>query len=546
MPGDASARTATVRAAPNRWSLALTATRTRVGVGVAAMTAAIVALGCAGVAHPASSSSAARSRGGPDSTPASATRSGAAPDGSGSPPPPPAPPAEVDFPAVEELRLEGGLRLLVAPRPGAPLVTLALVVGAPAAPRNSSPGAAHLVARTLGAALERRLVGKGVPAAGSGTWTTVDRGAVTWWVQVTPTRLGVAAAALAEEVTQRTSLGTGLERTRSLEVEAVRGRAELDARFAARLVAGRASLPPGLSGDGSWLDPSAHELGLVSLRECQDWHSTHVVRSAASIVVVGDVDPAATGEELRKAFLDWKAASPPRAASDPPAASPSLTRVGEPGAAVELLARDAVPYADVLVVAVTPVTAPRDLVALQAAATIRCASLRLQPPPGSAAWPAASPRWCALEVDGDRTASLVAGQRVPAEAAVTAAQQLTAWSDEPGERALSAATVAAAVRVHVDRLPLRWASSRALAEELVREVLTGEAPDAGRAERDLWTALTVGDVARASAALFDARRWRLVVLGDPDGLVARLSRLGPLNVWAPADLAVQRSVAGPR
>ncbi len=508
------------------------------------MTAAIVALGCAGVPHPASSSSAARSRGGPGSTPASASRPGEAPDGSDSPPPPPAPPAEVGFPAIEELQLDGGLRLLVAPRPGAPLVTLALVVGTPAVPRWSSPGAAHLVAHTLGAALERRLVGEGVPAAGSSTWTTVDRGAVTWWVQVTPTRLGVAAAALAEEVTRRTSLGTGLERTRSLQVEAVRGRAKLDARFAARLVAGRASLAPGLSGDDSRLDPSAHELGLVSLRECQDWHSTHVVRSAASVVVVGDVDPATTGEELRQAFLDWKAASPPRGASGPPRSSPALPGAVEPRAAVELLGRDAVPYADVLVVAVMPPTAPRDLVALQAAATIRCASLRLRPPPGMAAWPATNPRWCALEIDGDGTASLVAGQRVPAEAAGAAAQQLTTWSDEPRERDLSTATVAAAARVHIDRLPLRWSSNRALAEELVREVSTGAAPDAGRAERDLWTALTVEDVARASAALFDARRRRLVVLGDPVELVARLSRLGPLNVWSTADLAVQRTVAG--
>ncbi|HOU92669.1 MAG TPA: hypothetical protein PLU22_16565, partial [Polyangiaceae bacterium] len=444
----------------------------------------------------------------------------------------------VEFPRVERSDLDGGLTLLVAPRPATPLVTVVLVVRTDAVSPDEAPGAARLVARATGMALERHRLGEGVPAAGWSTSATVERAGIAWWVQVAPSGVGDALAALAEQVTQQAALATGFERTRSLELEALRARAALDTPFAARLAVERALLAPDGAAGGAALDATAHDLGLVSLRDCQAWHAAHVVRANASIVVVGDVEPGATAGEVRRVFAGWRSASPPPTARGGSAADLALAGAGASNSAIELVSREAARHADVLLVAFAPAATPRELAALQAAAAVRCASLRLAAPPAGAAAPAASPRWCALESRGDRLAWLLAGQRVPPDAAAAVAEQLTAWSDEPDARAVGAAAVTAAVRAHVEQLPLRWTSNRSLAEELVRELTTGATPDGGRAEHELWTALTVEEVARGSDALLAARRRRLVVLGDAEELARPLSRLGPVSVRGTDDFTV--------
>jgi len=519
------------------------ATLARRVVAAAALAAVLAALGCAGPNRPASGPGAARATRDPARSPRVVVDAASNGEEVGPPPPPPGPLGAVEFPKVVRTDLDGGLTLLVAPQPRTPLATVALVVRTEAASPGDAPGAARLVARLTGAALERRRLREGVRAAGWSAATTGEQAGIAWWLQVAPGGVGDALAALVELVTEQTPLVTDFERARGLEIEGLRARAALDTPYAARLAVERALPAP----DGrATLDATARDLELVSLRDCRAWHTAHVVRANASIVVVGDVDPEATAGDGRRIFAAWRSASPPPAARGSSAADPVRADAGEPARAIELLSREAARLADVLLVAAAPAATPRELAALQAAVAVRCASLRLAPTPGGAVGSAASPRWCTLESHGDGLAWLLVGQRVPPDAAIAVAAQLTAWSAEPDAAAVSAAAVTAAVRAHLGQLPLRWTSNRSLAEELVRELMTGVTPDGGRAEHDLWTSLTVEEVARGSDALLAARRRRLVVLGDPEQLAPPLSRLGTVSVRDTVDFAVLRSLPGSR
>ena len=253
-------------------------------------------------------------------------------------PPPPGPPRPLRLPELAEERLPNGVTVVVAPRPGVPLVTATIAVraGAEADPR----GRAGLASATA-ALLARGAVRDGQPVGASAIarqaealGSTLDVGS--GWrlarasMTVATPRLDAALALLADVVRRPLFAADELEvwRQQTLDDLAL---ARADPSAVAAQVARR--LHWGGSAYGSVVTPaSVRRLERVDLRA---FHRRWVRPDRTLVVLAGDVTPPQALVLARRRFGGWPPASAPMPPDDAGAAQPLPLRdvlVDMPGA----------------------------------------------------------------------------------------------------------------------------------------------------------------------------------------------------------------------
>lgn len=229
------------------------------------------------------------------------------------PRPQPGTPRPYEFPAVHRETLANGVRLVVAPMPRLPLVTvLALVDAGAASERGVQEGLASLTARTLaegtagldGAAITARFERLGTAFDAGADWdSTVAR------MTVTRSRLDEAFALFAEVLRGPTFPAADVARRR-------------DERLAE--IAQQLAEPRGLADerfDGFLYDRSsryARALGGTAARVAaleapavQAFHAAHYGPATTTLILVGDISPDAARALATSRFGDWRSDASP-------------------------------------------------------------------------------------------------------------------------------------------------------------------------------------------------------------------------------------------
>lgn len=242
-------------------------------------------------------------------------------------PPLPGPPRPLQLPALDEQRLPNGFSVVVAPRPGLPLVTAAIVLlaGAEADPSDRAglaSATAALLARGAvrdGRAMDASTLARQAEALGS----TLD--VASGWrltrvsMTVSTPRLDAALALLADVVRRPllTADEFGQWRQQTIDDLAL---ARADPSVVASQVARR--LHWGASAYGAVVTPaSVQRLARADLR---GFHSRWVRPDRALLVLAGDLTPAQALALARRHFGAWPrpAAPAPSAGASPPQALP--------------------------------------------------------------------------------------------------------------------------------------------------------------------------------------------------------------------------------
>jgi len=250
-------------------------------------------------------------------------------------PPPPAAPRPLTIAAPVEQVLANGLRVIVAPRDGVPLVTAMLVVlsGSELDPPQLS-GLASMTAGLLTQGTRRRS-GPEIAAAAEALGGTLDSGA--GWGQslvsitVTTPRLGAALGLVAEVAREPTFAPAELDRLRKQTLDALKV-SYADPGTMASLTAARLAY-----GSGAWGHPaSGTPASLPRIRQADlvALHRAAFRPDRAVLILAGDIG-AERGVALARAhFGSWAPAA--GVAAPPPPAPPTLAPGGPTVAIVDM------------------------------------------------------------------------------------------------------------------------------------------------------------------------------------------------------------------
>ncbi|MCE9658955.1 MAG: insulinase family protein [Burkholderiales bacterium] len=252
-------------------------------------------------------------------------------------PPPPAAPRPLTIAAPVEQALPNGLRVIVAPREGVPLVTAMLVVlsGSELDPPQLS-GLASMTASLLTQGTRRHTAPQ-IAAAAEALGGSLESDA--GWSQslvaitVTTPRLGAALGLVAEVTREPTFAEAELDRLRTQTLDALKVRyadpGSLAGLTAARLVYGSGPWGHPASGTPASL-PRIRQADLVAL------HRATFRPDRAVLILAGDIAPDRALALARTHFGDWAApvgVAPPRPPAPPSlAAGPALAVVDMPAA----------------------------------------------------------------------------------------------------------------------------------------------------------------------------------------------------------------------
>ena len=253
--------------------------------------------------------------------------------GCAAPPPPasglpePGPPLPLHLPARTEERLgEHGLTLVVAPRPGLPLVSVALMVRCgPACDPPGRRGAAELLAQTLtrGAWRRERLVdgvtlARQAQALGSAVSVRVEDRLTVLEMTVLAPRVGAALALLADLLRTPLLASDDLLAVRAQMRDALALRLQDPAQLAA-WVARRTAW--GAEPQGGVTTPTS--LAAVRREDVLALHRRWVRPDRVAVVLAGDVDVAGARSLAHGVLADWaRPAEPPPAEPAEPGTLP--------------------------------------------------------------------------------------------------------------------------------------------------------------------------------------------------------------------------------
>lgn len=233
--------------------------------------------------------------------------------------PAPAPPRPYRFPHVTRATLPSGLRILVTESRNAPLVSLRALVRS---------GADHDVAETAGlASITADLLDEGagerdairlaedVGTLGGALATGADWDASYVSLDVL-SRTAEPAVEIFGDVTARATLpADGLDRVRAERLNDL-----LQQRNEPAAIAGKrfANLLYGTGSYGNTVGGNPDSVARITLDDVRRFHREHYLPNNTSVVVSGDLDPAATVELITRAFASWQPGpEPPRPAIQP-------------------------------------------------------------------------------------------------------------------------------------------------------------------------------------------------------------------------------------
>lgn len=240
-------------------------------------------------------------------------------------PPPPQAPRPVAVPAFEQLRLDNGLTLVLAPRHETPIVTLAVLVRAgPELDPPQRAGTAAMTAALLSKGARRG--GRAVPATtlarqAEALGATLDTASgwrsSTLAMTVTTPKLAAAAALLADVLQHPVLAADELERARAQSLDGLRVTLGDPAQVAG--LAGRRAYW-GDTAYGRLVSPAS--LARIQRADVTAFHAAWYRPERTVLVLAGDVDPAAARALAARLFGRWhpKGAAPP--APEPAAPAP--------------------------------------------------------------------------------------------------------------------------------------------------------------------------------------------------------------------------------
>ncbi len=442
--------------------------------------------------------------------------------------PPLGEPRPQPVPAASETTLDNGLHLVVVPRPGVPLIELRLRV--PFAPPGTRGAGAHTArasvlsgAVLLGtAAHDQTGIAQALQSHGAEMSVSADGDRLLFGTTLLPGGLRPVLGVLAELLTAATYPADGVEGERERLAEritiarsqpAVQARAALNARrFAGHPYA--ISLPePGL-------------VAGVTGSALRRLHRDRVLPGGSTLVLVGDLDPAAVADAVAEALAGWTGTA---------AAGESAPAVARHAPVLELVDRPGAVQSNIRLGGPAPARTDPDLPAVRLAAMVFGGyfSSRLVENIRERRGYSYSPRSSVEHLAG--ASSFLVEADVATEVSGPA---LLETVYELGRMALAPVTDAeldAARRYVLGSMALSTATHAGLASTLSALVGAG-LPVGWLAEHQrALEAVTVEQVQEASRRYLAPGALTAVVVGDAEVVRTQLEALGPLTVRRDAD-----------
>jgi predicted Zn-dependent peptidase len=433
------------------------------------------------------------------------------------------------FPDVHEATLPNGLRVIVAPMPRLPIVTvLALVDAGAAGDPAGQEGLAALTARSLaegtgaldGAALAERFEGMGTSFDASADWdSTVAR------ITVTPARLDAAFALFAEVLRAPAFPEADVARKRDERLDDLaqllaEPRGLADTRFTGTLYAGsRYGRPAG---------GAAASVAGLEATAVRAWHAAHYGPATTTLVVVGDISVDAAVALATRRLGDWS--TPARAATMPP------VRAAEAPRTVIVHKADA-PQSELRVGHVGVARAHPEYLAIVVMNAILgglfSSRINLNLRERHAFTYGASSGYDFRRGAGPFVVSTAVKSEVTDRAVTEILREIERMRAEPpSEAELSLATAYLA-----GVFPIRFETTASVAGALAGAAVHGLGAEWFTTYRDRVQAIGAADVHRAAQAHLDPARLLVLAVGDAPAIEAPLAALqhGPLRVLQPTD-----------
>jgi len=243
-------------------------------------------------------------------------------------PPPPAAPRETKVPQPVEKTLANGLRVIVVPKPGIPLVAARLVVkaGAAADPKGRD-GLAQLTADVLTKGTTTRTaeqIAQGVEALGATMSANAGWDSSSIDVSVMSSNLEKAMEFVSDVARNATFKQKELDRERARTLDSLQVTLEqpdeIASLVAARLVYGDAPYGHNLAGLPSTLEKIKRE-------DLVKFHRTNYHPDNALLVFAGDVKPESAFTLAQKLFGSWKSGAAGSQPAEKSASDTSKPRV---------------------------------------------------------------------------------------------------------------------------------------------------------------------------------------------------------------------------
>ncbi|HEX2080271.1 MAG TPA: pitrilysin family protein [Longimicrobium sp.] len=437
-------------------------------------------------------------------------------------PPPVAASAAPGFPAVRQATLAGGLRVVVAERPGTPVVTVELKVDAGfATDPPGREGTAALVARALQAGsvrLPEARLADTLAALGAELATAADLDQATVSLSVLRQSLRPALEVMAEVALRPAFAEAEVASLRQAQARQVDAEAASPRETALRLLpallfpAGHPYRAPH-TGTGT-----AASVEAITRDGLARFHAERYRPANATLVVAGAVTLDALLPELERVFGGWRGGAPPAPALPEAPLPPSRTvyLADRPGSTASELfgahllppAREAGPAADLVNRVLGAVYGSRVNMNLRERRH----------------WTTRA-RTTILPARGQRL--LLASAAVQADRTLDALREFDAelrgiaGDRPPGEAEVDEARAALALA-----LPGRFETTGAIAEGIGELVRAGLPLDHYRTYADRLRAFTTADVARAARELIRADAVVWLVIGDRATLEGPLREMG--------------------
>jgi len=440
--------------------------------------------------------------------------------------PPLGEPRPSPVPEVHETTLPNGLRLVVVPRPGVPLVELRLRVPfAAAAPRQAAAHAARTSvlsgAVLLGTAAHDQLeIAQLLQSHGGELSVSADADRLLFSTTMLPDGLGAVLGVLAELLTAATYPAgpVDAERARVGErIQIARSQPGVIARSA--LAARRYGAHP-----YAQQLPSAELVAAVTPAALRKLHRDRVLPAGSTLVLVGEVDPAAAADAVGSALAGWVAEG------KAVAAAPVPTAVAGP---LELVHRAGAVQSNIRLGGPAPGRTDPQLPAVRLASMVFGGyfSSRLVENIRERRGYTYSPR--------SGVEHLIAGSSFTVDAdvatAVTGPALLETWY-ELGRMALTPVTEAeleSARRYLLGTLALGTATHAGLASTLSALFGAGLSADWLADHQRALATVGIDEVVEASRRWLSPAGLTAVVVGDADEAADQLRVLGPVEVGTP-------------
>ncbi len=230
-------------------------------------------------------------------------------------PPPAGIAADKPFPAISHAKLDNGLDLRVVTRKNYPIIELRLVLFSGVASDGAEPGVAAVAGELLKAGgagqWSAAELAERAESLGANLDVSTERDSTRISIAVTTGDFDAALDLLGAVVQKPRFAPIEFDKLKQRELERVRNAAKASAGWAASMVLYRElfDLPTAVHPYAHY-DAKPSELDKLALASCKHWYQTNVTPENATLVIAGDIDPAAAEAAAKRVFSSWKGPRP--------------------------------------------------------------------------------------------------------------------------------------------------------------------------------------------------------------------------------------------